>query len=228
MSSWVNGQCAGENRKEESKGWNGNGSTGSTHDLAFFDILTAIHWDWSPGSVELFILILILWQYHLKYQTMPNNETNETRKKIRPGRRTGGFRDRYLRYLEIFTKTTTRLIKAEQRDHHQATTAHIGWSLQRCQWLRTMVTELSESSSDGFVASTCVFFSGVSVKSLDRFFEGSTSCLAFFWINIFFATLKRVDWDWKPGNFPVALRVLVVILLRSFSHGKDSPHSNSL
>ena len=46
------GQCAGENRKEESKRWNGNGSTGSTHDLAFFDILTAIHWDWSPGSVD--------------------------------------------------------------------------------------------------------------------------------------------------------------------------------
>ncbi len=38
MSCWVgifDGQCAGENRKEESKGWKRNGST---HDLALLDI----------------------------------------------------------------------------------------------------------------------------------------------------------------------------------------------
>ena len=135
------GQCAGENRKEESKGWNGNGSTGSTHDLAFFDILTAIHWDWSPGSVELFILIL--WQYHLK---VPNYA-----KQWNGGIGILGI----LKSLRKQRHDQSRPSSGITTKPRQLTLAE---AFRGADFLRTMVTELSESSSDGFVASTCDFF----------------------------------------------------------------------
>ena len=56
------------------------------------------------------------------------------------------------------------------------------------------MTELSESSSDGFVASTCdFFFSGVSVKSFLIVSLKDQHLAWLFFASIFFATLKRVD-----------------------------------
>ena len=144
MSSWVgifDGQCAGENRKEESKGWKRNGST---HDLALLDI-TASAWDvLKPRFHQVFLsicvelIILILWQHQFKYQANYAYLNDPPQKKSwEKNKNTVSFwRNPPL---------VTRHHPQAERDH-QATTTHIGWSIQRCRLVRLRAWDNGEWS----------------------------------------------------------------------------------